>query len=80
MVMSGGVAELNFDRTEFEAKSRYLWPRKRRHIERNAACGLGTGAAWASYVGLLGSRRDSVTVSWKTGVHGYWHKVSGLLS
>jgi len=45
-----------------------LWPRKRRMIERDAAFTLNTSLG-------LGSRRDVITTSWKTGLEGVWYKV-----
>ncbi|KAH9325436.1 hypothetical protein KI387_005614, partial [Taxus chinensis] len=52
-----------------------LWPRKRRFSERDAAFGLKTAVGMGAYLGLMGSRRDVITASWKTGLHGVWHKV-----
>lgn len=54
---------------------RGLWPRKRRFSERDAAFGLKTAVGMGAYLGLMGSRRDVITASWKTGLHGVWHKV-----
>ncbi|XP_057843151.1 mediator of RNA polymerase II transcription subunit 16 isoform X3 [Cryptomeria japonica] len=51
-----------------------LWPRKRRFSERDAAFGLKTAVGMGAYLGLMGSRRDVITASWKTGLHGVWHK------
>jgi len=51
-----------------------LWPRKRRMIERDAAFGLNTSLGLGAYHGIMGSRRDVITTSWKTGL-GVWYKV-----
>lgn len=51
-----------------------LWPRKRRYSERDAAFGLKTAVGMGAYLGLMGSRRDVITASWKTGLQGVWHK------
>ncbi|XP_058771590.1 mediator of RNA polymerase II transcription subunit 16-like [Vicia villosa] len=51
-----------------------LLPRKRRMIERDAAFGLNTSESLGAYLGIMGSRRDVVTASWKTGLEGVWYK------
>ncbi|RHN71908.1 hypothetical protein MtrunA17_Chr2g0281931 [Medicago truncatula] len=45
-----------------------LWPRKHRMIERDAAFALNTS------LDIMGSRRDVITTSWKTGLEGVWYK------
>lgn len=52
-----------------------LWPRKRRMSERDAAFGLNTSVGLGAYLGIMGSRRDVVTATWKTGLEGVWYKV-----
>ena len=52
-----------------------LWPRKRRMSERDAAFGLNTSVGLGGYLGIMGSRRDVVTATWKTGLEGIWYKV-----
>jgi len=52
-----------------------LWPRKRRMSERDAAFGLNTSVGLGGYLGIMGSRRDVVTATWKTGLEGVWYKV-----
>ncbi|XP_010538623.1 PREDICTED: mediator of RNA polymerase II transcription subunit 16 isoform X2 [Tarenaya hassleriana] len=51
-----------------------LWPRKRRMSERDAAFGLNTSAGLGAYLGIMGSRRDVITATWKTGLEGVWYK------
>ncbi|XP_027347694.1 mediator of RNA polymerase II transcription subunit 16-like isoform X3 [Abrus precatorius] len=51
-----------------------LWPRKRRMSERDAAFGLNTSVGLGGYLGIMGSRRDVVTATWKTGLEGVWYK------
>ncbi|XP_010529420.1 PREDICTED: mediator of RNA polymerase II transcription subunit 16-like isoform X2 [Tarenaya hassleriana] len=51
-----------------------LWPRKRRMSEREAAFGLNTSVGLGAYLGIMGSRRDVVTATWKTGLEGVWYK------
>ncbi|XP_033136376.1 mediator of RNA polymerase II transcription subunit 16 [Brassica rapa] len=51
-----------------------LWPRKRRMSERDAAFGLNTSVGLGAYLGIMGSRRDVVTATWKTGLEGVWYK------
>lgn len=53
----------------------HLWPRKRRLSERDAAFGLNTSVGLGAYLGIMGSRRDVVTATWKTGLEGVWYKV-----
>lgn len=53
-----------------------LWPRKRRMSERDAAFGLNTSVGLGAYLGIMGSRRDVVTATWKTGLEGVWYKVN----
>lgn len=52
-----------------------LWPRKRRMSERDAAFGSNTSVGLGAYFGIMGSRRDVVTATWKTGLDGVWYKV-----
>jgi len=52
-----------------------LWTRKRRTSERDAAFGLSTSVGLGAYLGIMGSRRDVITTSWKTGLEGVWYKV-----
>jgi len=52
-----------------------LWPRKRRMSERDAAFGLNSSVGLGAYLGIMGSRRDVVTATWKTGLEGVWYKV-----
>ncbi|KAI5386579.1 variant 2, Mediator of RNA polymerase II transcription subunit 16 [Lathyrus oleraceus] len=52
----------------------HLWPRKRRLSERDAAFGLNTSVGLGAYLGIMGSRRDVVTATWKTGLEGVWYK------
>ena len=52
-----------------------LWPRKRRMSERDAAFGLNTSVGLGAYLGIMGSRRDVVTATWKAGLEGVWYKV-----
>jgi len=52
-----------------------LWPRKRRMSERDAAFGSNTSVGLGAYLGIMGSRRDVVTATWKTGLEGVWYKV-----
>lgn len=54
--------------------SQCLWPRKRRMSERDAAFGLKTSAGLGTCLGIMGSRRDVVTATWKTGLEGVWYK------
>ncbi|KAJ1405482.1 hypothetical protein SESBI_25836 [Sesbania bispinosa] len=54
--------------------TRRLWPRKRRMSERDAAFGLNTSVGLGAYLGIMGSRRDVVTATWKTGLEGVWYK------
>ncbi|KAL2344020.1 hypothetical protein Fmac_005305 [Flemingia macrophylla] len=51
-----------------------LWPKKRRMSERDAAFGLNTSVGLGGYLGIMGSRRDVVTATWKTGLEGVWYK------
>ncbi|XP_003593532.3 mediator of RNA polymerase II transcription subunit 16 [Medicago truncatula] len=51
-----------------------LRPKKRRMIERDAAFGLNTSLGLGAYLGIMGSRRDVITTSWKTGLEGVWYK------
>ncbi|XP_061349376.1 mediator of RNA polymerase II transcription subunit 16-like isoform X1 [Gastrolobium bilobum] len=51
-----------------------LWPRKRRMSERDAAFGLNTSVGLGAYLGIMGSRKDVVTATWKTGLEGVWYK------
>ncbi|CAH2071662.1 unnamed protein product [Thlaspi arvense] len=51
-----------------------LWPRKRRMSERDAAFGSNTSLGLGAYLGIMGSRRDVVTATWKTGLEGVWYK------
>ncbi|KFK31000.1 hypothetical protein AALP_AA6G055700 [Arabis alpina] len=51
-----------------------LWPRKRRMSERDAAFGSNTSVGLGAYLGIMGSRRDVVTATWKTGLDGVWYK------
>ncbi|KAL1327134.1 hypothetical protein HN51_037222 [Arachis hypogaea] len=51
-----------------------LWPRKRRMSERDAAFGLNTSVGLGAYLGIMGSRRDVVTTTWKAGLEGIWFK------
>ncbi|PKA60149.1 Mediator of RNA polymerase II transcription subunit 16 [Apostasia shenzhenica] len=51
-----------------------LWPRKRRLSERDAAFGLKTSVGLGTYLGIMGSRRDVITATWKTGLEGVWYK------
>lgn len=51
-----------------------LWPRKRRMSERDAAFGLNSSVGLGAYLGIMGSRRDVVTATWKTGLEGVWYK------
>uniref|UniRef100_A0A1J3K844 Mediator of RNA polymerase II transcription subunit 16 n=1 Tax=Noccaea caerulescens TaxID=107243 RepID=A0A1J3K844_NOCCA len=51
-----------------------LWPRKRRISERDAAFGSNTSVGLGAYLGIMGSRRDVVTATWKTGLEGVWYK------
>ncbi|KAF9590577.1 hypothetical protein IFM89_035895 [Coptis chinensis] len=51
-----------------------LWPRKRRLSEREAAFGLKTSVGLGAYLGIMGSRRDVLTATWKTGLEGVWYK------
>ncbi|KAG2312144.1 hypothetical protein Bca52824_023701 [Brassica carinata] len=51
-----------------------LWPRKRRMSERDAAFGSNTSVGLGAYLGIMGSRRDVVTATWKTGLEGVWYK------
>lgn len=53
---------------------RDLWPRKRRYAERDTAFGLKTGAGMGSFLGFMGSRRDTITTAWKNAAQGVWHK------
>lgn len=52
-----------------------LWPKKRRMSERDAAFGSNTSVGLGAYLGIMGSRRDVVTATWKTGLEGVWYKV-----
>lgn len=61
--------------SESDSGSDFLWPRKRRRAEHNAALGLVTGAHVVTHVGFTGSRRDVVTAGWKTAAASTWHKV-----
>ncbi|XP_020578630.1 mediator of RNA polymerase II transcription subunit 16 isoform X3 [Phalaenopsis equestris] len=54
--------------------SQCLWPRKRRMSERDAAFGLKTSVGLGACLGIMGSRRDVVTATWKTGLEGVWYK------
>ncbi|KAI0520405.1 hypothetical protein KFK09_007877 [Dendrobium nobile] len=54
--------------------SHCLWPRKRRMSERDAAFGLKTSVGLGTCLGIMGSRRDVVTATWKTGLEGVWYK------
>lgn len=56
-----------------------LWPRKRRMSERDAAFGLNTSVGLGAYLGIMGSRRDVVTATWKTGLEGVWYKVRKVI-
>ncbi|MED6195746.1 Mediator of RNA polymerase II transcription subunit 16, partial [Stylosanthes scabra] len=51
-----------------------LWPRKRRMSERDAAFGLNTSVGLGAYLGIMGSRRDVVSTTWKAGLEGIWYK------
>ncbi|KAL1221761.1 Mediator of RNA polymerase II transcription subunit 16 [Cardamine amara subsp. amara] len=51
-----------------------LWPRKRRMSERDAAFGSNTSVGLGAYLGIMGSRRDVVTATWKTGLDRVWYK------
>jgi hypothetical protein len=42
--------------------------------ERDAAFGLNTSVGLGAYLGIMGSRRDVVTATWKTGLEGVWYK------
>lgn len=53
---------------------RDLWPRKRRFAERDTAFGLKTAVEMGSFLGFMGSRRDTITTAWKNSAHGVWHK------
>jgi hypothetical protein len=57
---------------------RNLWPRKRRFAERDTAFGLNTAAEMGSFLGFMGSRRDTILAAWKSSAHGTWHKVYEL--
>ncbi|KAG0447084.1 hypothetical protein HPP92_028530 [Vanilla planifolia] len=54
--------------------SQCFWPRKRRLSERDAAFGLKTSVGLGTCLGIMGSRRDVVTATWKTGLEGVWFK------
>ena len=54
---------------------RDLWPRKRRFAERDTAFGLITAVEMGSFLGFMGSRRDTILAAWKSSAHGTWHKV-----
>lgn len=58
------------------SQSQCLWPRKRRTSERDAAFGLKTSVGLGTCLGIMGSRRDVVTATWKTGLEGVWYKVA----
>lgn len=51
-----------------------FWPRKRRYAERDTAFGLKTGVGMGSFLGFMGSRRDTVMTAWKSSAQGVWHK------
>ncbi|KAH7306515.1 hypothetical protein KP509_22G016300 [Ceratopteris richardii] len=59
---------------EEASKFKDLWPRKRRISERDVAFGLSTAASMGSFIGFMGSRRDTITALWKNSTHGIWHK------
>ncbi|XP_042422387.1 mediator of RNA polymerase II transcription subunit 16-like [Zingiber officinale] len=54
--------------------AQFLWPRKRRFSERDAAFGLKTSLGLGPYLGIMGSRRDVIASVWRTGAEGVWYK------
>lgn len=71
------LPDANFSRSsDVYDRVQSLWPRKRRMSERDAAFGSNTSVGLGAYLGIMGSRRDVVTATWKTGLEGVWYKVT----
>ncbi|KAG0447071.1 hypothetical protein HPP92_028517 [Vanilla planifolia] len=67
------ISKFDESGNDFSA-SQCFWPRKRRLSERDAAFGLKTSVGLGTCLGIMGSRRDVVTATWKTGLEGVWFK------
>ncbi|KAK7319664.1 hypothetical protein RJT34_04387 [Clitoria ternatea] len=74
LVCSDPLDSSSFNHCDVYYGSHRLWPKKRRLSERDAAFGLNTSVGLGAYLGIMGSRRDVVTATWKTGLEGVWYK------